>query len=318
MSMYAYWKLNESSGIVVSDFSGNGRDGTTVNSPLWVPGKLNNCLQFNNTHWVNFNNIANFEKTQPCSYEFWFKTASSSTQIVLRKIGVLTKGMMIYFVNAKLRFNLYSDATHYLCKQTIATYNDNNWYHCVIVYHGTGDVYGVDIFINASIQTYSIVKDNLGDSILNSSPLIMSSDTGSYSFIGLLDNVLIYDHALSQSDVDAHYNGGTGREEEVAIRKTILSDAKINIRNIKNIFSDAKIKTINIQKLILSNAKIISDRVQKLILSNAKIKVLNNQQTILSNAKISIIPSKEIDLLIIDEPIQLKVIDEPINLIIDI
>ena len=44
---YLHYCLNESSGTVVPDSSGNLRHGVTIGSPSWVAGKLNNCLQLN-------------------------------------------------------------------------------------------------------------------------------------------------------------------------------------------------------------------------------------------------------------------------------
>lgn len=46
-SIYLQYKLNEITGDSVIDSSGNNRNGNTINSPLWVPGKLNNCVQLN-------------------------------------------------------------------------------------------------------------------------------------------------------------------------------------------------------------------------------------------------------------------------------
>jgi len=44
---YLQYHLNESSGTVVPDSSGNLRHGVTVGSPSWIAGKINNCLQLN-------------------------------------------------------------------------------------------------------------------------------------------------------------------------------------------------------------------------------------------------------------------------------
>jgi len=44
---YLHYHLNESSGDVVTDSSGNARHAKTYGSPSWVSGKLNNCLQLN-------------------------------------------------------------------------------------------------------------------------------------------------------------------------------------------------------------------------------------------------------------------------------
>ena len=46
-SAYLRYCLNESSGSVVNDSSGNNRHAATVNAPAWMAGKLNNCLSLN-------------------------------------------------------------------------------------------------------------------------------------------------------------------------------------------------------------------------------------------------------------------------------
>jgi hypothetical protein len=46
---YLQYHLNELNGSAVSDSSGNLRNGITVGTPLWVAGKLNNCIQLNGT-----------------------------------------------------------------------------------------------------------------------------------------------------------------------------------------------------------------------------------------------------------------------------
>lgn len=48
-SAYLQYHLNELSGSDVTDSSANLRNGITIGSPLWVAGKLNNCIQLNGT-----------------------------------------------------------------------------------------------------------------------------------------------------------------------------------------------------------------------------------------------------------------------------
>src|SRR3989304_9153826 len=72
ISPYAWYHLNETSGTAVSDSSGNGRNGTTVNSPSWVAGKLNNSIQLNgSSQYINLGTIAPFERTSNFSIEAW-------------------------------------------------------------------------------------------------------------------------------------------------------------------------------------------------------------------------------------------------------
>ena len=44
--LLAWWTMDETSGTAVSDGSGNGLHGTSVNGPAWVPGKFGNALSF--------------------------------------------------------------------------------------------------------------------------------------------------------------------------------------------------------------------------------------------------------------------------------
>ena len=82
---YAEWHLNRSSGTSVPDTSGNARNGTAVNSPTWGAGKLNNCLTFvgASSQYVNFGDIANFERTTSWSTEFWIKTSTANASYVI-------------------------------------------------------------------------------------------------------------------------------------------------------------------------------------------------------------------------------------------
>jgi Concanavalin A-like lectin/glucanases superfamily len=48
-NLVGYWKLDEASGTVAADSSGNSNTGTTYNSPTWAAGKINNALTFNGT-----------------------------------------------------------------------------------------------------------------------------------------------------------------------------------------------------------------------------------------------------------------------------
>ncbi len=45
-SLMGWWKLDETSGSVASDSSGNARDGTTFGGPQWITGQLDGALQF--------------------------------------------------------------------------------------------------------------------------------------------------------------------------------------------------------------------------------------------------------------------------------
>jgi len=214
-SIYARWHLNETTGAIVSDSSGNGRNGTPVNNPTSVVGKLNNCLSFNGTNqYVDCGDIVNFERTQPCSYEFLFNTTASATRIVFSKMIMPTPlGMRIVIIDGKINFGLYANSSNILQLQTNSISNDGNWHHCIITYDGSSLASGVKFYIDNVLQATTIMNNNLNASILNTATFRIAGRMDSvYFFSGKLDEGIIYNKVLSASEVAFRYNSGVGRE----------------------------------------------------------------------------------------------------------
>ena len=55
--LVAHWKLDETSGTVAKDASGNGYDGTLIGGTTWVTGTIRGALEVNgSTGYVDFGN----------------------------------------------------------------------------------------------------------------------------------------------------------------------------------------------------------------------------------------------------------------------
>jgi len=213
---YAWWHLNEISGSTASDSSGNGRNGILVNMEDvdWISGKLNNCLRFDGVNeYINFGNIASFERTQPFSFECWFKTSQVSRFIASKDTG--TRGWGIYLAGAgEVAFQLRNEnGTAINVKTTTTGFNNNVWRHLTISYDGSGLASGVSIFIDGILQAKTVISDNLNATIINSQFFQVSGRTGtSYCWNGDIDEIVIYDFGVSPSLVTFRYNSGLGIE----------------------------------------------------------------------------------------------------------
>ena len=217
---YAWWHLNELFGSAVVDSSGNSRNGVTVNIPLWVVGKLNNCLQFNgSTQSVDFGDVASFERTQSFSIEFWVSTTTTtgSPQIVGKVNNTTYIGYEVflgailgaYYINFAL-LNMLSNYLH--VRVLCSTLFDGNFHHVVITYNGSSTSAGVKIYFDNVLKTNDTVKDNLAGTIITTETLKIAKDnTGSF-FNGKLDEIAIYDKVLSAAEVSFRYNSGSGIE----------------------------------------------------------------------------------------------------------
>ena len=217
---YAQWHMNESSGVNVPDSSGNGRDGACINmeDADWVPGKLNNCLRFNEggttNEYVNCGSIASFERTDSFSIEFWVKILGSSGSGVIRlvyKYGSPT-GYLVYSHGGQINLYLSHASGNRIRVKAGSGIEDGNWHHVIVTYDGSSLASGVDIYIDGALQTPAIDEDTLTGSIITGSTLRLCYGAVTYSLNGYLDETVIYEKKLIQAEVDVRYNSGAGSE----------------------------------------------------------------------------------------------------------
>lgn len=220
---YAVYHMNESEGPIVDDSSGNSRIGI-AGSPTWVTGKLYNALNFDGlAQYVNCGNVADFERTDPFSVEFWFKidALSSGQRTILNKQMSTSPftGWQVYIDSSnKMCFSLSNTAvTDEILVRTNAAISTGVWHHAVITNEGSSYASGVAIYIDGVFVFITKVYDTLTSDIANSGGLKMGvgADLTSSFFYGIIDNVLIYTNVMAPADVDVRYNSGTGREERI-------------------------------------------------------------------------------------------------------
>jgi hypothetical protein len=207
---YAQWHLNELSGTVVDDATVNNRDGTTVNSPTWVAGKLNNCLNMTavSAAYAKFGNIAAFERTTACSYEFWFNTGNNTQDGIFGKFDG-TKGTYLYAHAAILYFALRNAiGVMYVSTPFIPSV----WHHLIITYDGSSNASGIKIYLDNVSAPLTIYSDTLNSGTILSSTEFTIGMGYYFQNTLMLDEFLIYDKVLSVAEVAFRWNGGSGTE----------------------------------------------------------------------------------------------------------
>jgi hypothetical protein len=214
--MALHLPFDEGSGTVANDTSGNGRNGTLVNSPTWIAGKVgSNALQFNETS--NYVTAPGFALPSQFSVAFWFadKTADDPLYRYMFSWGPVDNpdniNIWIYentaASTAVLRTNIEpdggADRTNY-DDVADAIVSDGNWHHyCATVGSGGLTVYldGNQRVTDAAIGGTFTLPGNIyigGRSDLNAGRF----------FGGKIDDVRIYSQALVAADVMNLYSGG--------------------------------------------------------------------------------------------------------------
>jgi hypothetical protein len=194
---------------VANDASGNGNAGTLVNSPAWTGGKVGGgALSLNgSTSYVNLISLTSLGFSTNFTYMAWIKLTSNpggAANIVgLANGGGGGNSWEILAVTPSpsqinYRFNNSSGSLNALGGTTL---NNNQWYHLAVSVNGTS----ITIYLNG-------ISDGSG---VGYASFLQTPTAGSFgtfpgqavqNFPGLIDDVRIYNRALSASEIQALYN----------------------------------------------------------------------------------------------------------------
>jgi len=195
--LVGWWPFDETEGSIAKDLSGNGNDGTIVGTPIWVPGKIGGALEFDGSTYVNCGRDPSLNIRNQITIAFWFKVQA----FVNTWEAFLAKGDGAYRAS---RGDGTGNGTHmgisgsnYFNAPTIIT--DNQWHHYCATYDGSTAIIYIDGREDAR-QTYS---GQIGDS--SSYDLLIGENQQATGRLlhGLLDDIQIYDNALTPLEIQA-------------------------------------------------------------------------------------------------------------------
>lgn len=200
-----YWKFDEATGTVVSDFSGNGNTGTAYGTSV-VSGKAGNARSFNGaSDYIDLgNNPLYSSDVQTVSFWLMNKGTNKTAYLLDRSNNVDIWGYHgIVYSGGNLMVTENSNGGEH---QTAITYgNLNSGSHLTFVYdwpkvyfYLNGDLYTTLTFTN-HFDTGSTYKTTIG----------RSGEYANYFFDGAIDELRIYNRAFSASEVKSIYNATT-------------------------------------------------------------------------------------------------------------
>jgi len=175
------------------------------------------------TQYGTAGDVLGFEYNQPFSISFWFKATDAEAYPVSKLLGPTTyRGWGVALSTGKLGFSLVNDNGGGVMSQIItdATFNGGNWHHVVCTYTAAtpGDAADMDIFVDGEDVPTSVLLNTLGsNTMVSAAPLNVAGRTdGSVLLDGSVDEVAVYDKALSAAEVSWIYNAGNTRDLEGA------------------------------------------------------------------------------------------------------
>jgi hypothetical protein len=204
-----HWKFDEGIGVTAADVSGNGNAGTLFNGTTWTAGRLNGALSFDGVSaYVDVPHVAMLN-SYPLTVAAWIRTGATGLHGIVNKYypGSMN-GYQVFMSGGNLCAWYFKDATNYVwdgsgCTLMTPGYNDNQWHQVVLTVDAEGGRLYVDGVLKAS-QGWT----GAPGAASTTQALNMASYPGTTSpyLPGLLDDVRIYNYALSATEVTNLYN----------------------------------------------------------------------------------------------------------------
>ncbi len=214
----AWWSMDENNGTgtdAVKDISGNDNHGDTNGSMTesdWVPGKHGSALELDgNNDYIDAGDINSVEGVSALTACAWFNTTDGDGGGLVGKNDLTATPSDRTWILYK---NIASDTITFYVTNTAASWDaqidgstavhDGKWHHVCGVYDGTNDLM---LYIDG-ISEGTIIGTEPSSIRSNSQTVKMGVwDTSRY-LNSLIDDIRIYDYALSQEQVAFIFNRG--------------------------------------------------------------------------------------------------------------
>ncbi|TWT93390.1 hypothetical protein Pla108_38840 [Botrimarina colliarenosi] len=206
--LIGHWKFDETSGTVAADSSGNGNDGTHVNSPTWSTNAMRGgSLRFNNSSSTDRVDAGVFDVARDITMATWVyvETLSNDSRLIIKcngntaatqewGIAVDEYGALQVRIRSTGGFDWRGTAT--------GVVTAGRWHHVAGTYDGTTMRAYVDgELINSWTHTFG------GDLDVQSTRTVSLGDSsaGGRPLLGYLDDARVYDRALNDTEVRELY-----------------------------------------------------------------------------------------------------------------
>jgi len=239
----SYWKFEGN-----SDDETGANNGTIIGSPQFVPGQQGQGIEFDGTgDYINAGSDSSLSLSSDFAISLWLNGAMAQGDVILSK-GSYNYLLYLYYRTDSQRFNFYvsMSGTDIDTWTTFAPSADT-WYHLVFVYNdSTKTAKG---YINGNEDT--LLNTPTGSGTVTTNAINMRiGDHATYEgyWDGIIDEVMIFDRALTSQEIQDIYNAQkSGASPIRRISQTDDTDDKLN--NLASILSSIQRILKRIQEL---------------------------------------------------------------------
>jgi hypothetical protein len=213
-SLVGYWTFDEGTSNIAYDYSGSNATGTwsgTLGSQWSTNAKVGAYAGHFGSAYLGLGNPTQLQITGAISVATWINESAGNPNyarvVTNYEGGSANIGPFQIYINAGNSGSVSCSPSTGGATSIAGILAQGSWYLIGCVYNGSS----VSLYINGVLTTSTAASGNLSYS--NGFPWLIgadsrvSSSTGDY-FAGLIDDVRIYNRALSAAEISAMYNGG--------------------------------------------------------------------------------------------------------------
>lgn len=217
--MVGWWTLDETSGTTFFDRAGFNNQGTSVNSPAFISGKVAGGIDFTNGYISVQNHVdMNVYVCDSLSIDAWIKTSSNGTMAIVEKREMTSCGQPVgfsFFVQGgKLGFQTSNGVSFANYVAPGSPVNDGSWHLVAVTMNRTATNSTFKLYRDG-VLIHTATSTGLVGSLHNGNPLLIGCIQpgmvfGGTTFSGIIDEVEMFKRVLTQPQIAAIFNAGSG------------------------------------------------------------------------------------------------------------
>lgn len=172
----------------------------------WAAGKFGQAFDCDATNWVDAGQLGDFDYKDAFSYGCWIKPKGNGNGAPITKMNDSNayRGYDMLFSNGMLSVHIINTwPTNAIKVNTKNRLKKDEWQYVLVTYDGSSKASGVKIYFDGKPQDWTIEQDRLSATIRTKSPLHLGRRNPGGGFNGLIDEVRLFDRALSESEAQA-------------------------------------------------------------------------------------------------------------------
>ncbi|MCL5282667.1 MAG: LamG domain-containing protein, partial [Planctomycetes bacterium] len=205
LGLVGYWTFDEGQGVTAFDSSGNGLDGTLKGNPKWVSGQLGGALDFDGSDdYVEIPDDPLLAITTEITIAAWtnMRATASDEMAIVSKGGWAANDLPYELTETRggvIFWQFYNDAGRDSCSPNSPPAGE--WHHIAATYDGASFQCYVD---GALAEEWAYAgKMPVNTAAVN----IGRRSRGGTFFNGLIDDVAIYNRALTVDEIQSTMEG---------------------------------------------------------------------------------------------------------------